>query len=106
MTVREEAVVADANECAGKNVEEVSADEFGCWDGHRLGATAILVVLVDERDVAILDRDDALVADGDSMGVARQVFDSVQRAPARRFDVNDPVFVVQGVEEGLERCWV
>src|SRR3954466_2857834 len=75
----EQAVVADAVEAVGQDVQQEAADELVRRERHGLDPRAALravpgaVVLPAERDTAIVEGDEAAVRDRDPMRVARQV---------------------------------
>ena len=59
--VGEEAVVADADEAVGEDVEQEAADELVGGEGHRAAGVAGTVVLVRERDHAVVEGEEAVV---------------------------------------------
>ena len=73
--VGEETVVADAVEATGQDMQEKAPDEL--VDGQGQGLIAITrlgtIVLPLEGDTAFIASEQSAVADGDPMGVARQV---------------------------------
>ena len=73
--VGEQAIVADAMEPAGQDVDEEAADELAGRQGHGLVAFGSFdpVVLVFEGDPGPVGCDQAAIGDGDAMGVARQI---------------------------------
>jgi len=50
-------------------------------------------------DLATLQRDEAMVGDGDTMGVAAQVTENVFRATEGRFAIDHPVLIKQLTQE-------
>jgi hypothetical protein len=73
--VGQQAVVADAVEAQGQDVDEEAADELAWRQGHGLVPLAPLgsVVLSLEGDTPVVEPDQAAVGDGDAVGVAGQV---------------------------------
>jgi hypothetical protein len=61
-------------------------------------------VSVEEGDLAVVDIEDAMVRDGDAMGVAGKVGEDFVRAIERGLGVDDPVLPVQSVDELVEPC--
>jgi hypothetical protein len=49
----------------------------------------VLVILPLERDLAVFVRQQALIGDGDTMGVAAEVFDRLLRTSERRLGINN-----------------
>jgi hypothetical protein len=66
----QEAVVTDAVEALGQDVDEEAADELGDLKGHRRVAARPLdpVVLDLECDAPLIRGDQAAVGDGDAVG--------------------------------------
>ena len=73
--IGEQAVMADAVEPAGQHVDEEAADELVDGECHHFGPLLLLgaIILPFESNPGIVERDDAAVGDGDTVGVARQV---------------------------------
>ena len=72
-TVGEEAVVADALEAVGENMEEEAADELVGLEGDVLCLVVVLAVFVVEGDLAVADVENAVVGYGNAVGVPGQV---------------------------------
>jgi len=68
----EQAVVADAVEALGQDMDEEAADELLCCERHHLVAVGAFdpIVLVLEADTVFVERDQSAVSDGDAVGVA------------------------------------
>ena len=71
----EQAVVADAVEALGQDVDEEAADELFCCEPHHFVAIGAFepIVLVFEADTVVVERDQPAVGDGDAVGVAGQI---------------------------------
>ena len=71
--VREAAVVGDAMEAAGQDVDQEVADELVDGERHHLGPVEPVdaVVLSPEGHVGVAERDEPAVRDGDAVGVGR-----------------------------------
>lgn len=107
ISIGEQPVVANAHEPAGENVLEKSSDEFVDFQGHGFGATAMAIVSPCEGDTAVFQVDQAVVGDGDAMGVAREVIEDFRGAAEGRRGVNDPVnpaVFLQKTFESLGLC--
>src|SRR5260370_27081323 len=61
--VAEEAIVADALETIGQHVQQETADELLRLQRHRLVLTIMAIVLIAERDVAVIDVQQAIIRD-------------------------------------------
>src|ERR1700676_4827105 len=71
----EQAIVADAVESFGQDVDEEAADELTGGERHLLvsGASVGAIIFVPEGDAVLVQRDQPAVGDGDAVGVARQI---------------------------------
>ena len=61
------------------------------------------VVLAAESDLAVLERDQAMVGDGDAMGVTGQVVQDIFGTAEGRLGVNDPILTEQGTDQSTEQ---
>jgi hypothetical protein len=59
------------------------------------------VVLVAESDHAVVEGDQPLIGDGDTMGVSGEVLEHLLGTAERRLGVNHPVFTSKGLEPTL-----
>jgi hypothetical protein len=81
-------------------VEQEAAQELDRIEGQGLLPATIGVVLDAEGHVAIGDIEQAVVGDGDAVGVAAEVTEDVFGSAERRLGVDDPGRVVEAVLEG------
>ena len=56
-----------------------------------------------ERNLSVLERDQAIVGNGHSMGVAADIFENLLRPAEWGFAVNNPVVVLDVANEGMKR---
>lgn len=101
--VGQEAVVADADEALGKDVEQEAADELlkRKRQNSRPPATVVLEV---ERDGRVIDVKQAVVRDRDAVGVAGEILEDRLGAIERWLGVDDPLGatgLAQKLLEGL-----
>ena len=73
--VGQQAVVADAVETLGQDVDEESADELVCGKCHLLVSISALdsVVLPLEGDAVFIECDQAAIGDGNAVGIAGEI---------------------------------
>ena len=71
--VGEEAEVADADQAFGQDMDQKSAQELIGGNGHDLVLAAVGIVSPAEGDALVFERHQAMVGDGNAMGVAGQV---------------------------------
>ena len=106
--VREEAVVANAVKAGREHVEEHAADEFGRRQRHGLpaGRAVPAVVGVAEAHGAVVQGAQALVGDGDPVGVAAEVVEDLFGTGEGSVRIDD-AFGLAGRAEVLgEAPWV
>ena len=93
--------MADLAEPAGQDVQEEAADEFCGVQGHRLLLIPVSVIPPEEGDLAVLQGQDAVVGDGDAVGIAAQISDDLFRGAEGRLAVDDPLFAAADIHEFL-----
>src|SRR5208282_966558 len=69
MTVAQEAEVPDAMKPVRQDVDQEAANELIGIQGHDLLAVAIAVVLPPEPDLAVVHGHQAIIGDGDAVGI-------------------------------------
>ena len=93
--VGEKAEMADADESGGKRVEEEEApNKFFGGQGHDLALVAVSAILPRKGDDSVFDVEDAVVGNGDAMGIAAQVIEDLLGSAERRLGVDDPWFFI------------
>src|SRR5688500_16069454 len=65
--------MADADEAAGEDVEQKPAEEGGGIERGEPRGVALGAVLPAEGDLAVPQRDESLVREGDAIGIATEV---------------------------------
>ena len=92
VSIGQEAEVPDADEATWEYVLKETTDEVWRREGEQSLAIAVATVAIAEGHAAILEGDQALVADGDAVGVAAQVLEHLSRTGHGRLAVDHPVF--------------
>ena len=100
--VGEEAEVADADQAFGQDMDEKAAQELLGGNGHDLVLAAVGIVSPAEGDAMVLARHEAMVGDGDAMGIAGQVVENMFSTAEGWLGVNDPVLSAELPEEMVE----
>lgn len=99
------AEVADADEGGGKRVKQETPNEFFRGQGHGLALVAVATIAKGKGDVAVFDVKNAVVGNGDAVGIAAEVVENFFRPAERRLGVDDPWLLTkpsnQVVESGL-----
>src|SRR5271169_1849182 len=102
--IGEEAVVADAMETAGQDVDQEAADELVDGERHHLGPVALVgaVIFPPEGHAGVVEGDEPAVRDGDAVSVERKI-GQYRLGPAERaLAVDDPFALAQRGEIGGE----
>ena len=102
LAVGEEAEVADADQAFRQNVDEEAPQELVGRDHHDLLLADGCVVLPAEGDLIVLEADEAMVRDRDTVGVAGEIVENVFGTTEGRLGVDDPVLGKELSEEMLE----
>ena len=91
----QEAKVANAHETFGEQMQQEAAHELIERQSQQLLFVVVSGVAPAKRDLAIRERDQAMVGDGHAMSVAAQILEYIFRAPEGWFRVHHPVFSEQ-----------
>jgi hypothetical protein len=100
--ISQEAKKANANEALGQDVPQEPPQEFVSRESHLPLAVPMGIVFPAEGDLTVLEGEQAMVGDGNTMGVTRQVVKDVFRPAEGWFGVNDPVLTKQGAKQSTE----
>ena len=100
--VGEEAEVADADQAFGQDMDEKAAQELLGGNGHDLVLAAVSIVSPAEGDAMVLESHEAMVGDGDALGIAGQVVEDMFSTAEGWLGVNDPVHSAELPEEMVE----
>jgi hypothetical protein len=104
VAVAEEAVMADAVEPGRKHVEQEPPEELGRVQRHRLFPVVVPVVPPAETDLPLREGEEAVVGDGDPVGVAPEILQDLCGAPERGLRIDHPLGLPerrQRLREGL-----
>ena len=88
--VRQQAVVADAHETPGQNVEEETAQELHSVEGHDTLLAAVGIIAPAEADVVAVEGGEAVVADGHAVGVTAEIAQDMFGAAEGRLGIDEP----------------
>ncbi len=94
--IAKETVIADPMKALGQDMQQKTADEFAGRDGHDLLPIAVPIILPAETHRAILDIDEPVVGDGDTMRVAADVIEDLLGPCEGRLGVDHPVGLSKG----------
>jgi hypothetical protein len=97
--VGQETGEADADKAAGQNVQKEATQELLRRQGHALFLISMGVILPEERNLVVVKGQEAVVADGDAVGVGGQISEDMVRATKRPLGVNDPLLAKEWPQE-------
>jgi hypothetical protein len=60
------------------------------------------IILPAEGNLVVLESDEAMVGDGDAMGIAAEIAEDMMGATKRGFGIDDPFLAMQGTQESVE----
>jgi len=100
--ISQKAVVANAHQPLGQDVQQETVHERLAVRGQGLGALAIAGIPDAEAHLSVADLQQTRIGDGDTMRVARQVLHHRLGLVQTMLGVNHPVFAHEGVEHLLE----
>jgi len=89
--VGEEAEVADADQAFGQDMDQKAAQELIGGNGHDLVLATVGIVSPAEGDAMVLASHEAMVGDGDAMGISGQIVENIFSTAEGRLGVDDPV---------------
>ena len=91
----EKAVVPDAVEAVGQDVQQEPSDELVRGEAHEAAAAAAAIIFVGERHMIVVDGDDPRIGDRGSMRVAGEIGEHALGSAERRLGVYDKVALAQ-----------
>ena len=106
VSIAQEAVIANAVESTGENVEEESPDELLGEEGHDFLLIVVAIVPPLELDPPVFDIHDPMIGNGDSMRVAADVVHHLLGSGEGRFRVDDPFDIANTIEMPAENLGI
>jgi len=94
--------VANANQATGQNVDEEASQELIRGKGHDLLLAAVGIVSPAERDAIVFEGHEAMVGDGDAVGIAGEVVENMFGATEGWLGVDHPVLLAEFGEQVAE----
>ncbi len=92
--------MAYPGEAGGEHVQQEAPDELLIGECRLLQFGFILVILPQEGGLFPVDREDAVVADHQAVGVSSQVLEHPLGPVERDLGVHDPVLLVACIDQG------
>ena len=78
------------------------SDKLACLQRHGLLTVVVCIISPEKRNSAVLDSEDAVVADGDPVGISAEVLKDPHGAIKGRFAIDDPLLMIKMSPEGFE----
>lgn len=102
VSVGQQAEVTYSNKASGQDMEEEPADKLLGLEPHGFLAVLVLIISPEEGNLTVPDGEEAVIADGDSVGISTQVLQDPLGAIEGRFAIDYPFFMVERPDEGFE----
>ena len=91
--ISEKAEVTDAHEAIGQDVEQEAADELLGIEGEGLLSIPIFSISIAQGDLVVVDLNNAVIGESDSVGVAAEVVKHGLWRTERLFGIDDPALL-------------
>ena len=102
ISVGQEAKVTDANIACRQDMKKEPSDKLVGLKGHGFLTVMVSIIPPEEGNFAVLEGEDAVITDGNSMGISAEVLKDPLGAIEGGFAIDDPRFPVEMLPEGLE----
>jgi hypothetical protein len=83
-------------------MKKESSDKFICLQRHGLFTVVVCIISPEERDIAVMDIKDAVIADRDPVSISAEVLKDTLGTIEGRLAIDDPLFMVKMSPEGCE----
>jgi hypothetical protein len=103
VAIGEEAEVTDAHEAARQNVQQEPSQELVSGQGHLALLVAVGIILPAERNVAIGKREQTVIGDRDTMGIAGEVVEDMLWPSKWPLGIDHPVPPEERAKKLLEQ---
>ena len=107
VTIPEEPIVPNAVESEGQYMEQKAPNTLGRREGHRFLRTRGVgaIILVAERHVPLLDIEQPVVGDGNSMRIATDILEDLLGTGKGWFGVDHPLGLPRRLQMGGKDWW-
>jgi hypothetical protein len=96
--------VTDSDIAGRYDMKKEPSDKLVGLEGHGFLTVMVCIIAPEEGDLAVLDGEDTVITDGDSMGIPAEVLKGPLGAIEGGFAIDDPLFMVERSSEGFEGC--
>ena len=94
--------MTDANIACRQDMKKEPADKLIGLKGHGFLTVMVGIIAPEEGNFAVLEGEDAVITDGDPVGISAEVLKGPFGAIEGWFAIDDPRFAVEMSAEGLE----
>ncbi len=85
-----------------QDMKQEPSDELVSRERHGLLTVIVCIIPPEERDLAVQYGEDAVIADGDPVGISAKVLKDTLDAIEGRFAIDDPLLIIEMSPEGFE----
>ena len=93
MGTGEIAEVADADKTSGKHMLAKAAQELGTGESHDALLIAVSIVFPSKAHAVTIEAEQALIADGDPVGIAAKIAQDVSRSAKSGLGIDHPIML-------------
>ena len=78
-----------------QDMKKEPSNELVCTECHGLLTVVVRIISPEERYIAVADFEDAVIADGDSMGISAEVLKNSLSAIKWLLTIDDPLLAIE-----------
>jgi hypothetical protein len=93
MSTGEVAEVADADKAPGQHMLAKAAEELGTGESHDALLIAVSIVFPSKAHAVTIEAEQALIADGDPVGIAAKIAQDVSRSAKSGLGIDHPIML-------------
>jgi hypothetical protein len=86
-------------------VKKEPSDKFICLQRHGLFTVIVCIISPQKRNITIPVGEDAVIADGNPVGISSEVLKYPLGATEGRFAIDDPLLFIELFPEGFKVVW-
>jgi len=86
-------------------VKKEPSDKFICLERHGLLTVIVGIIPPEKRNIAIPVSEDAVIADGDPVGISAEVLENTFGATEGRLAIDNPLLLVELSHEAFQVVW-
>ena len=105
VSVCQQAEVTYPHKTFRQYVKQEPSDKLVSLERHGLFAVIVGIISPEKRNIAIPVGEDAVIADGNSVGISAEVLKNAFMATKGRFAIDDPLLFIESFSEGFEVVW-